>query len=147
MNGNFYLISHRGNLTGSNKDLENNPSYIENAINLGFDVEVDVYFKKNQLFLGHDEPIFKIDVTFLKNKKIWCHAKNIESLDYLLNFNDIHVFWHQNDDFTLTSRGYIWTYPGKYVTNKSILVLDKKISKQNLPVCMGICSDYVSYLI
>ena len=147
MNENFYLISHRGNLTGSNKDLENNPSYIEKAINLGFDVEVDVYFKKNQLFLGHDEPIFKIDVSFLKNKKIWCHAKNIESLDYLLNFNDIHVFWHQNDDFTLTSRGYIWTYPGKYVTNKSILVLDKNISKQNLPVCMGICSDYVSYLI
>ena len=147
MNENFYLISHRGNLTGSNKDLENNPSYIEKAINLGFDVEVDVYFKKNQLFLGHDEPIFRIDVSFLKNKKIWCHAKNIESLDYLLNFNDIHVFWHQNDDFTLTSRGYIWTYPGKYVTNKSILVLDKNISKQNLPVCMGICSDYVSYLI
>ena len=25
----------------------------------------------------------------------------------------LNYFWHQTDDFTLTSHGYIWTYPGK----------------------------------
>lgn len=142
----FYFISHRGNLTGPNKELENNPDYIEKAIKLGFHVEVDVFFKKNQLWLGHDEPTFRINLSFLKNSKIWCHAKNIESLDYLLNFDDVHVFWHQNDDFTLTSRGYIWTYPGKSVSEKSILVINKNTSKEQLPFCKGVCSDYISYL-
>ena len=23
-----------------------------------------------------------------------------------------NYFWHQNDKFTLTSKGYIWTFPG-----------------------------------
>ena len=32
------LISHRGNIEGSNPDLENTTPYIESAINSGFDV-------------------------------------------------------------------------------------------------------------
>jgi len=36
------LISHRGNLFGPNPTNENNPDYILNAIELGYDVEIDV---------------------------------------------------------------------------------------------------------
>ena len=50
----MYLISHRGNLNGIQKDKENEPEYIISAIDKGFDVEVDVRFENNKFFLGHD---------------------------------------------------------------------------------------------
>ena len=53
------FISHRGNLDGLNPDRENSPDYIDEAIKLGFDVEVDVRTKDGQLWLGHDEPQYK----------------------------------------------------------------------------------------
>ena len=36
------LISHRGNVNGRFEDWENKPEYINDALNLGYDVEVDV---------------------------------------------------------------------------------------------------------
>jgi hypothetical protein len=36
--------------------------------------------------------------------------------------NNIHCFWHQKDDFTITSQGFIWTYPGKPVCKNSIFL-------------------------
>ena len=38
----------------------------------------------------------------------------------MLSYSDIHCFRHQEDDVTLTSRGYMWTYPGKPLTEKQI---------------------------
>ena len=35
-------ISHRGNIKGPNMDRENRPSYVDAALQLGYDVEVDV---------------------------------------------------------------------------------------------------------
>ena len=58
----------------------------------------------------------------------------------MLNNNNIHCFFHQEDDVTLTSKGYIWTYPNKQLTNKS-MVLPKTIDK-NLE-CFGVCTDEV----
>ncbi len=34
-------IAHRGNLEGPNKERENEPSYLKEAIEAGYDVEVD----------------------------------------------------------------------------------------------------------
>ena len=48
-------ISHRGNINGPNKKLENNPNYITDAINKGFDVEIDVNYKNSNFYLGHDK--------------------------------------------------------------------------------------------
>ena len=53
----------------------------------------------------------------------------------------IHCFWHQEDDVTLTSRGFFWTYPGKELTKKSIAVLPQKIDKTL--DCYGVCTDEV----
>ena len=47
------FISHRGNINGNNF-LENNPDYISETIGKGFDVEIDLWVKKGQLYLGHD---------------------------------------------------------------------------------------------
>ena len=38
------FISHRGNLNGKKKKLENKPVYIKDAIKKGFNVEVDVWY-------------------------------------------------------------------------------------------------------
>ena len=40
------LISHRGNIDGVNKLKENKINYINEAIKNGFDVEIDVWYKK-----------------------------------------------------------------------------------------------------
>ena len=140
------LISHRGNLYGPNKLDENNPQYVSSAVEKGFDVEIDVFFFNDSLWLGHDEPVYKIDVKWLMNNNLWCHAKNLEALDLLLKFQNIHCFWHQNDDFTLTSKGYIWTYPEKQIVKNSILVITNDIEKEKLPDCYGVCSDFVGKL-
>ena len=72
-----------------------------------------------------------------------------EMLDETL---ELHYFWHQEDNFTLTSKNYIWTYPGKTYTPKSIIVMpewNKNIDEfvdLRAYDCYGICSDYVGYL-
>ena len=58
-------ISHRGNLRGPNKDRENNPQYIKEALEKGYNVEVDVWLQGTKLFLGHDEPQYETNIEFL----------------------------------------------------------------------------------
>ena len=135
------LISHRGNINGINKKYENNPTYIQSAIKKGYNVEIDVWYK-NAFFLGHDRPQFKVSQKILENKKFWCHAKNLEALEKLQKLKTKY-FWHQEDDYTLTSNGYIWTYPGKKLSKKSICVLPE-LNKKKLPkLISGICSDFI----
>lgn len=140
------LISHRGNLNGKS-DRENSPDYIEEALDQDFDVEVDVWYIDNQFWLGHDKPQYKVSEGFLEHSNLWCHAKNIQALYVMSKSSNIHYFWHQEDDVTLTSRGYLWTYPGKQLTEKSICVLlefENKKSKVILPKNVaGICSDFI----
>lgn len=132
------IISHRGNTDGPNKDTENNPDIILNLLKNNIDCEIDVWYQDDSFYLGHDMPQYKIDSDFLVNEKLWCHAKNIDAL-YQMNKNkNIHSFWHQTDDYTLTSRNFIWTYPGKPVTPQSVIVTG--IFPDN--ICYGICTDY-----
>jgi hypothetical protein len=136
------LISHRGNLFGPEPKLENSPDYIMGALEQGYEVEVDVRFYKNNFYLGHDEPQFKIPRKFLINKKIWCHAKNYLALEMLKKIKTI-FFWHQKDDYTLTSNGYFWTYPNKKMLKNSVCVILEKKKLKNI-ICAGVCSDYIS---
>ena len=126
------LISHRGNIDGKNEVWENHPKYITEALEAGYDVEIDVWYISDNYFLGHDSPEYPTDKYFLQKDGLWCHAKNVDALEMMLKEN-IHCFWHQDDDVTLTSKGYMWTYPGKQLTEKSICVKpelsDKKLKK------------------
>jgi len=135
------FISHRGNLSGKNKKFENKPAYIHNAIKKGFNVEIDVWYKDG-FYLGHDKPEFKVSTKFLENKKLWCHAKNLKALEQLQKINTKY-FWHQEDDYTLTSNGYIWTYPGKILSKKSICVLPELKKNKLSKSISGICSDFI----
>lgn len=138
------LISHRGNLNGPRPLEENNPECVDKAINKGYNVEIDVWKKNNVWFLGHDAPQYQIEQNFLLKNKLWCHAKNIEALEALLLL-EAHCFWHQEDDYTITSRGIIWAYPGRETSNNSICVMPERnnISKRDILISRGICSDYI----
>ena len=137
----MFYISHRGNISGQNKESENRPEYIRAALEKGFEVEIDVRFKDSQFYLGHDFAEYKVESSFLLNEKLWCHAKDIEAMNSLKKIN-AHYFWHQDDDVTLTSKGYFWTYPGKTLTNNSICVLPE-INNIKKIECAGICSDFI----
>ena len=148
---NKLLISHRGNLRGPNPDYENNPEHIVKNVLPNFDCEVDLRFDShnNTFYLGHDFNQYEIDFSWLDNfsKKLWIHCKDFDSLDYLCrSSSELNYFWHENDSFTITSKGYIWTYPNSnFYGSKSINVdLNKEVQKQD---CYGICSDYVESLI
>jgi hypothetical protein len=135
------IISHRGNLNGPNPSTENSIPAINVALYHGLDVEIDVWFKNDKWYLGHDKPKYIIDESFLENKRLWCHAKNLNAFNLMLKNKKINCFWHQNDDFALTSKGYIWTYPTKDTRDNSIVVLRSK--KDKIPKkCFGICSDF-----
>lgn len=135
------IISHRGNINGSEPHLENSPIFIQRALEQGFDVEIDVWLTDAGLFLGHDDPVYPITTQFLKNEKLWCHAKNLEALEFMLE-NKIQCFWHQNDDRTITSSGFIWTHSNcDELGPKSIACwID---GNGDYPTeCYGVCTDY-----
>ena len=136
------LIAHRGNINGPS-EFENHPIHIRETIASGLDCEVDVWLINGEYFLGHDEPTYDVSKMFLKHPKLWCHAKSLEALNKMLQDN-VHCFWHQNDDCTLTSKGYIWTYPNKPLTPNSICVIPERGINGNIKDCYGICSDYPS---
>ena len=141
------LISHRGNFEGPIPKLENTPEYIDNAISLGYQVEIDVWSIDGVLFLGHDKPISGVTQEWLNKRAhlLWVHCKNIEAMVALNEFPNQHLlnyFWHQEDDITLTSKGYIWAYPGKQPIKNSIAVMPE-LNKDDLTKAIGICSDYI----
>ena len=141
------LIAHRGNTNGVNSADENKPEYIMAAVDSGYHAEIDVWFINGEYLLGHDEPLYKVEESFLENEKFWCHAKNLEALEAMIKNEKIHCFWHQGDDFVLTSRGYIWTQPGKPCGSNSICVLpegSRLVTGEISP--FGICADDFGFL-
>ena len=140
------LISHRGNLDGPNKSFENSPSYICEAIDRGFDVEVDLW-KTNKLFFGHAEPQYCInnDLLIKNSNHIWLHCKNLEALLYCREMK-LHYFWHDEDSYAITSKGFIWAHPNAINFKNTILVMpEKKYGKLDYRVdsnIAGICTDY-----
>jgi len=137
------LISHRGNVNGKNVDKENTIEYIENCISLGFEVEIDVWVIDNKIFLGHDEPNDIVSIDWLQKFKnvLWIHCKNTESVVFFKE-TEFHFFWHEEDTLTLTSKGFLWVYPGKQPISKSIAVMPE-LHNDNINECIGVCSDYI----
>lgn len=135
------IVAHRGNRFGRKPELENSPQYIMEAINAGFHVEVDVWYDETTglLYLGHDNPQYQVSVDFLKNEKMWCHAKNPQALNFMIE-HDIHCFWHQEDRYTITSKGNLWCYPKNYSRNGITVDFNLEVSIIHTD-CMGICTD------
>ena len=136
------FISHRGNIKGRNPERENSPTYIKEAISMGFDVEVDIWWWRNGLWLGHDEPVWGLPETFLDEIKdnAWLHCKNLEMVQRLIN-TDYHWFWHESDKVCLTSHGHVWCHPNHEVSGGIINDIGQSF---DLTSAGGICSDSIS---
>lgn len=136
------IISHRGNINGPGPS-ENSPALLLDTISKGFDVEIDIRLLDGIWYLGHDEPKYPVGDIFIDQikDKGWLHCKNLDAL-FALNKQTHNFFWHQNDDFTLTSKGFIWTYPNKPVTKKSIIVDLNLTNFFYHGEVYGACTDY-----
>lgn len=138
-------ICHRGNMNGPNPDMENHPIYIQNTLNAGYDVEVDVWLLSDGLYLGHDGPIHKIERHFLQNKKVWTHCKNMETFIQLSKISNINCFFQDGDQVSRTSHGYDWAHSkSHYFSKKTILTkLDATDYWGFEGFPFAICSDYI----
>lgn len=137
------LISHRGNLKGPNEVRENSPYYIMEAITEGYDVEVDLWWVDGKVYLGHDKPQYEVSDEWLGEivDRLWVHCKNVESLNWIRS-TSLHYFWHEQDTLTLTSKNYMWVYPGKQPITGSIAVMPE-IHNDDISKCLGVCSDFI----
>ena len=141
------LIAHRGNTKGPEPTKENNPEFIESAIEAGYDVEIDVRLHAGGFYLGHDKPQYEVLPDWLLKHKdnLWCHAKDLKTFSVLLDLK-MHTFMHDKDPAALTSKHYLWTNPGERLVPNSIAVMPETktwydfIQRFNY---VGLCSDYV----
>lgn len=144
----MYLIAHRGNIFGPCPADENKPEYIQNAINMGFACEIDVWYLNDRLYLGHDEPQYEIEKSFLIDLKqyLWVHCKNMQAIKLMLDLQ-MNCFFHDKDTYTITSRHHIWGNIDSPIEKGMICVMPEKYTKEvsynELMLCSGICSDYV----
>jgi hypothetical protein len=141
-------IAHRGNTSGPNTSTENRAETVLKCIEKGFDVEIDLWYVKDKLYLGHDGPKYEIPHSFLSDNRcwLWIHCKQLSAMVYMAECKELgfNFFWHQGDDYTLTSRKYIWTYPGKKLGRKGIAVCPDRVPDWNIPDNIaGVCSDYI----
>ena len=148
------LIAHRGNLDGPNPKDENSPDYIKHAIKQEYQVEIDLRTTHdNKLYLGHDVAQYEIDLSFLVDNSfdLWIHCKDNGALTVCSDVLGLNYFWHDIDDYTLTSQGYVWAYPGKMPVNDFTVMVLPESHWDNLDIknfgSYGICSDYVKNFI
>jgi len=144
------IISHRGNVRGPIKDKENRPSYIDCALGNGYDVEIDLRVIGDELWLGHDEPQYKVTHRWIRERRenLWIHCKNLEAAKQSWIYQ---AFCHTQDPFIYTSTGKIWLHNlSEKVDSNTIIPLitsqDLKYHASLIHDAYGVCTDYPSYL-
>jgi hypothetical protein len=140
-------IAHRGNVDGKKEHFENHPSYIDEALNLGYDAEVDIWVKDNILFLGHDVPEYIITQQWLEQRadKLWIHCKNSNAIEWFNSVDGFNYFWHENDDYTLLSNGKVLVKPGSKLIQNSICCMPEMGLNGDITNCFAIMTDNITY--
>jgi len=142
------LIAHRGLIYGKDAAVENTPQQINLALSKCYDVEVDLWIENGRFLLGHDYGQHEVSASYLHNERFWIHAKNFEALQWLTTTN-LNYFWHQSDEYTITSHGYIWTYPKGSLSSMSVCVMPElfmSLEDCKHLNCHAICSDFIEKL-
>ena len=141
------LIAHRGLLHGPNHTKENRSITVMAALEREFEVEVDVWYVDGKWWLGHNHPLEEVPLGFLENPAIWVHCKNTEALRNATS--GMHHFWHERDNYTINSQGFIWVYPGcgLPVPRPTVAVVTGKHDGELLSAMAqigvaGICTDW-----
>ncbi|RLI47014.1 hypothetical protein DRO61_08515 [Candidatus Bathyarchaeota archaeon] len=151
------LIAHRGITDGNYSGKENLIHTIMESLSKGYEVEVDVRIYKGELYLGHDERQEKVSdlwSSMTRNgmwleSNLWYHCKDSGSMDYFNKSSISNYFFHDTDDFTLTSKGFIWTanLVGCYPNNTIVVAKNKEHTlSQSETNCYGICSPFIGVL-
>ena len=123
---------------------------MEYCLEHGLSVEIDVWYTDDSFWLGHDNPQHRVDVDFLMQPKLWIHCKDIESAMLLRHYPSLNTFTIDKDDFTITSKNWLWlspTYGKSYKGAICVMPEDPrwKFSSEHLLDFAGICSDNVYY--
>ena len=144
------LIAHKGNVNGPDSLKENTPEQIEWCIENGYDVEIDVRYspEKDKFYLGHDDLQHEINWWWLagKQKNLWILCKDLSTLhEFTARTSGYNYFWHQRDDYTLTSKGQIWASPAQDYNKDTVRVIEDPEEVKEYD-CYAICSDYVGKL-
>lgn len=149
-------ILHRGNNNGPNT-IENNPIKLLSLIENCYEIEIDLWYRDNRFYLGHDFPEYEIEEEFLEQNGLWIHCKDAKTLEYVnLNKRYLHYFYHTNEDYVLTSKGYIWCFVGKPALENSVVVMPEKalsyytyeeLISKNCIVCSDYLEDYIKPLL
>ena len=151
-NKSMKIIAHRANINGPDPKQENQINAIIKCIECGYDVEIDIRMIENCLYLGHDSPdnIITFDQINSISEHLWIHCKNLTALQYFSEHSNkkYNFFWHDQDKYTLTSKSFIWGYPGSELSSNSVNVMPEwTIKKENLKDLIkekiyGICTDF-----
>lgn len=146
-------IAHRGLCDGYNEARENHPDQIRETLAAGFDCEIDARLVDGKWWLGHDGPTYVVPESFFFQEGLWIHCKNHEALFAMRQMKVLswepNFFWHDGDAYTLTSLGYLWTYPKKPVDPKMGIVVQPEWEKgwyndiETTLTGAGVCSKFV----
>jgi len=154
------LIAHRGNVNGPDPKNENRPEYLLEALQAGYDVEVDLWWDPilKEAWTGHDEPTYAWDpfAGYSYDTRIWFHCKNRAAAELCI-YQGHQCFTHDKDPYVVTSgrrrwayEGFkfslpvLWCYPGVEAGPHGVQVHRAGDAVQW--DAYGICSDYVSDL-
>ena len=142
------IIAHRGNVNGPDHQRENSPQYILEAIDGGYDVEIDVWRVDNWLWLGHDKPQYTVDVEMLYRyyDRLWVHCKNVDAVKYFGALATFNWFWHDADDYTITSHGNLWCHPKAVQLDGSVHQYTQALTFNEIGKAFGVCTDWAGLL-
>lgn len=142
-------ICHRGNVNGPQKQLENNFGILIQRSIRGMDVEIDVWYHEDSLWLGHDKPEHKITLEWLaSSKRRLIHCKDGKTLEYLTLESgkkalDLHLFYHTHEHYAITTKGHIICCPGQPLLKGSLCMMPEmaNYTEEEKFNCFSICSD------
>jgi hypothetical protein len=147
------IISHRANINGPNKFEENTFSAVIKCLTqYNLHVEIDIHVQDEIISFGHDSfnietiiDLYSFRSAFSKHKdRLWIHCKNLEALIYCQkNLSAYNYFGHNNDEFVLTSKKYIFTRPGT-TAGKNVICVMPELIKDSIDITKyaGVLTDY-----
>jgi len=153
------IIAHRGNLYGPDPETENTQNQAQKCLDMGFDVELDLWYikKTGGLMLGHDGPNMPTDVTWIwaKSPMLWMHWKETDGIMWAIYGLSVCLeplfanhFMHEKEPFARTTSGAYWLYPGTPITDEMrsapaiVACLPELAPDWDLTHATHICTDY-----
>ena len=153
------LIANRGNLYGPLPETENSTDTLNDAIARGFHVTIDLWWYDDCFWLGTRSPKYKLmgggeDWLQYSMNSLWIHARDPEALRRASDLG-LNVFWHQTDEYALTTWGYMLGFYGRppvgdqfvhMMPEVATLPLETTFTEHVLDACehsYAVRSDYV----